>query len=174
MRVQQGPAAPAAVICLAEQGPHQPGPSPGVPKSSKNRAQSTKSRPRGGSWVQLSLPTCLRSSGKFIVMKQVQDQAEKSVCDSECRSTVPMDRHGCAWVEHGCTNNIAQEGTESPGLCLNGGLGPWAECVGGDPHWGSSRPLRIINALRTLTIGSNLSYRCLLWFSIVCQVLKQC
>lgn len=56
----------------------------------------------------------------------------------------------------------AQAGTEGPGLCLNGGLGPWEECVGGDPRWGRSRPLKIISALQALTIGSNLSYRCLL------------
>jgi len=74
MRAEQGPAAPAVVTQLAGQGPHQPESNPAVPKRGK------QGRSRGGSWVQLLLPTCLISPGKFTMMGQVQGQAEKSVC----------------------------------------------------------------------------------------------
>lgn len=79
------------------------------------------------------LPGPTNSPGKFMLMRQVQDQAMKSIHRSESRpaSSIARHEHGCEGSGHRDTYNTFLAGIGRDDMRL---LGPWARCVGGAPQ----------------------------------------
>lgn len=116
-------------------------------------ATTRRSRTDPGAAVRVKQES--RSPNKSVVARQVQGQAQKSVCGSGCSSAGSWPGARLAMVElaRGTSPKVIRAGTGGPGLDLDGATGPMSRDMGGGPPGrGWLGPLRLISVIEALKV----------------------